>query len=61
MIDDSVYRLEDAWPVEQKGPGGFKGPPREGGSFHREVKVVVLNSIGQYYNKIFDQISKPPP
>ena len=22
MIDDSVYRLEDAWPAEQRGPWG---------------------------------------
>ena len=30
MIDDSVYRLEDAWPVEQNGPWGSKGASAPG-------------------------------
>ena len=30
MIDDSVYRLEDAWPAEQRGPWGSKGGPGGG-------------------------------
>ena len=41
MIDDSVYRLEDAWLVEERGPLGSK-EGRGGGGFGNTFSFKTL-------------------